>query len=87
MPVQDRARARPRERVRRREPAPVREREAFRELLFRVREEVRLFDEPRAPPVRLFTVAHAMRSAVFVLRPRRLALRSIFEAIRFCFEL
>jgi hypothetical protein len=65
----------------------VRERDAFRELLFRVRDEVRLFDEPRAPPVRLFTVAHAMRSAVLVLRPRCLALRSIFEAIRFCFEL
>ena len=64
----------------------MRLRDTFRRLLFRVRDEVRLF-EPRAPPVRLFTVAHAIRSAVFVLRPRRLTLRSIFEAIRFCFEL
>jgi hypothetical protein len=42
---------------------------------------------PFAPPVRLFTVAQAMRSAVLVLRPRRFALFSIFDAMRFCFEL
>jgi hypothetical protein len=35
----------------------------------------------------LFTVAQAMRSAVLVLRPLRLTLRSIFPAMRFCFEL
>jgi hypothetical protein len=42
---------------------------------------------PFAPPVRLLTVAHAIRSALFVLRPRRFALLSICEAMRFCFEL
>jgi hypothetical protein len=42
---------------------------------------------PFAPPVCLLTVAHAIRSAVFVLRPRRLALFSMCEAMRFCFEL
>jgi hypothetical protein len=42
---------------------------------------------PLAPPVCLFTVAHAIRSAVFVLRPRRLALFSMCEAMRFCLEL
>lgn len=42
---------------------------------------------PFAPPVRLLTVAHAMRSALLVLRPRRLALLSMWDAIRFCFEL
>jgi hypothetical protein len=52
--------------------------------LFRLRDALRV---PLAPPVRLFTVAHAMRSAVFVLRPRRFALLSMCEAIRFCFEL
>jgi hypothetical protein len=42
---------------------------------------------PFAPPVFLFTVAQAMRSAVLVLRPRRFALLSMCEAMRFCFEL
>ena len=48
---------------------------------------VRLAFLPFAPPVCLFTVAHAIRAAVFVLRPRRLALCSMCEAIRFCLEL
>lgn len=61
----------------------------LRVLLARERDELRPRDAllPRAPPVRLFTVAHAMRSAVLVLRPRRFALFSIFAAMRFCFEL
>ena len=36
------------------------------------------------PPVRLFTVAHAMRSAAFSGRPLLFSLASIFAAIRFC---
>jgi hypothetical protein len=38
-----------------------------------------------APPVYLFTVAHAMRSASFSLAPRSSALSSMCSAMRFCF--
>src|SRR5439155_4459891 len=37
-----------------------------------------------APPVRLLTVAQAIRSAVLVERPRRLELFWIFDAMRVC---
>jgi hypothetical protein len=40
-----------------------------------------------APPVSLFTVAQAMRSAVLVLFPEDFALSSMCWAWRFCFEL
>lgn len=64
------------------------DRERVRDGVFRrVPPLLRLDFFPFAPPVCLLTVAHAMRSAVLVLRPRRLALFSICEAIRFCFEL
>jgi len=79
--VQDRERERARVRVR--PPALLREPPLLREVLARLRDAFL----PFAPPVRLFTVAQAIRSAVFELRPRPLALRSIFDAIRFCFEL
>jgi hypothetical protein len=51
----------------------VRELELFRRLLLLAREDFL----PLAPPVRLFTVAQAIRSAVLVPRPRRLALDSM----------
>jgi hypothetical protein len=47
----------------------------------RVRE---LLRRPRAPPSSLFTVAHAIRAALFAERPRRFALPSILRALRFC---
>jgi hypothetical protein len=60
-----------------------RELELFRRLLLLAREDF----FPLAPPVRLFTVAQAIRSAVLVPLPRRLALDSMCEAMRFCLEL